>query len=566
MTHIHHTDEELLSYASSLYHVALTAHASSQAATKRSLLFLYLFGYRYLSRRQIFSLTSYHPVTEKKNGEEFISKFVRAGLIKKCSTDTALTEDTLYTPTRTGITLGREYFISETTRILTTKDVFYLPYVTELLLGEPDNLASYADTFMNHTTTRYKNKLRMALHRIATMDSFIALLTSLIPATLLSFSPEVSIYRGEICDDFLTHLNAEADVRSDAVLFLSTTRAGLMRAPDKDSHMVCIEQDTSHQSATVLADKITRYINHVVLPRHKDGFPTTLIFSVLPANRAAKATGGSIRPADAGYVEDILRFATLYCNHIGSDTNRISLSDFLAGFPSFCGNSPLFSRHLSFLTDRIESYGPHLPISKLLSRHEELAAQDSTAEIAQHKLIASFHRRKETIYGVLDRMNHMETVACTGFSLCVTCNYAPVSLSSLFPELCSGRELLPLVTGNKAPITAFTPFYTYHCTDGTEITFRNAYHVGSTVYIMENIAEDYFAMIRLLTLLAHDPEPAVTFLAVFPLVDYLHFTKLLHDTATPAQREVLYGCAYHEESHGNIAYVAPVRVDLLPPM
>ncbi len=563
MTHIHHTDEELLSYASSLYHVALTSHASSQASTKRSLLFLYLFGYRYLSRRQVYTLTSYHPIREKKNAEEFIGKFIRAGLIKKCSTDTVLMEDTLYTPTKSGIAIGKEYFITEVEHILSSKDVFYSSHATELLLGDPDNLPGYADAFMNHTSARYKNKYRMATHRIATMDSFLTLIRHLKPATLLAFTPEASIFRGEVCDESLTHLSAEADVRSDAVMFLSAACSGLMKSPDRNSHMVCIEQDTSRQSAAVLADKITRYINHVVLPRHKVGRPTTLIFSVLPANRIARRTGTVIRSADAGYVEDILRFAILYCNHVGYDADRVSLADFLASFPSFCGDSPLFSRHLSFLTERLANYGPHLPVSKLLSRHEELVAQDTTADNVLHKLAVSFKRRKETIYGVLDRIHHMDAVACTGFSLCVTNNCAPTSLLSLFPGLCSGRELLSLVTGNPPPVAAFIPFYTYHCTDGTAITFRNAYHVGTIVYIMENIADDYLANTRLFTLLSHEPEPKITFLAVFPLEEYVHYSQTLYTTATETQREHLYGCAYQAAENGNIHYITPIQISKL---
>lgn len=566
-----HTDRELLSYSASLYQVALCAHAASHAMTKRSLLFLYLFGWRYISRRQIYSLLAYDPSSgqSSKNAEEFIGKFIRADLLRKCNADKSDTDNAVFTASKKGVELGRQYFIEEVQRIHNTKNIFYSRYVDVLLLGERDNLDEYIRIFGDYTTERYRNKLRSTVHRLSTMDSYISFLRHLLPATVAWFGTEVKFYRGEVCGDDSNLFSASTDVRSDALFHLALCRTGQMTAATGgNTHLVCIEQDTSHQTSAVLQDKIERYVNLIALPRYdRYAVPPTLIFSVIPSFRPAKRLAHtSVHACGLSYVEDLTRFAILYCHHCGKSLEQVTLGELEGELVASGGGSPLFDKYLKFLNEHAGEYSKYLPLSRLNDRYHELAAQDDGTGAYRRKVTASFQARRSTIFSAAARVECIGLMARTGFSVCAVSNYEPASLLSLFPELARGRELLSMVcpeTGDGRTTIRFSPFYRHRCQNGMEITFRNVYHLGDRLFVMENIAEDYCGYLRLKELLAGEPELPLQFLAVFPVADYVKHTKELYSMASARQRDSLYGCAYRADTDGNILYVAPILISRL---
>lgn len=145
--------------------------------------------------------------------EEFIGKFVRADLLKKCSADKSDTDNTVFTPSKKGVELGKQYFIEEVQRIYNTKNIFYSRYVDVLLLGERDNLNEYVRIFADYATERYKNKLHSTVHRLSTTDSYITFLRRLLPASVAGFGTEVKFYRGEVSADDFRLFSTSSDVR-----------------------------------------------------------------------------------------------------------------------------------------------------------------------------------------------------------------------------------------------------------------------------------------------------------------------------------------------------------------
>ncbi len=568
---IRHTKEELLSYSTALFQAAVRAHISSPEMTKRSLLFLYLYGWRYATRRQIYQLLSYDTLSEKslRSAKEFISNFVRTGMLKKYSVDSDDVNNDVFTVTLKGIDLGREYYTAEIQRILDTNNVFFAKYITELLLGERENVGEYVQMFETYTTERYSNKRRASLHRLSTMDSYISFLLHLQPTSISRFGTEVKFFRGEVAPEDSSLISATSDVRSDAMFHLGMLRSGrIAAATGTDTQLVCIEQDMSHQRTGIIQDKIDRYVNLIALPRSKSyGIPLTVVFTVVPSKRSGKPRAGTgVRPVDQGYVEDIMRFSILYSKHIDKETDRISLEEFSRGFKDFCGNEPLFHKHMKFLGDHLDEYGAQLPVSRLLDRHKELSSQDNGIVALRRKQYALYCNRKSTIFSAAALVPGIEQVARTGFSVCSTSNYEPTALLSLFPELSRGRDLLSMVLGGAASTgmsAEFTPFYKYRCHNGVEITFRNAYTIGNEVYVMENVFEDFCGRLRLDALLANEPVPHINFLAVFPLEEYVSITKEMSTMASDRQRDCLYGCAYRSDENRDIRYIEPIRINKL---
>lgn len=569
---VRHTDEEILSYSSSLFQIALCAHVASPDASKRSLLFLYLYGWRFISRRQIYNLLSYDSSNSRdvKNAEEFIGRLVRSELIRKSSTETGVSENSVFSITKKGLDVGRRYYKEEVARILDKSNVFYSPYVMTLLLGERDNLDEYIHRFEEYSTERYKNKLRSTIHRLSTMDSYISFLLHLQPASIAWYGTEVSFSRGEtVANEYSNLLSNTTDVRSDALFHLSLRRSGRIASINgTENQIVCIEQDTSHQSAVVLQDKIERYVHLIALPRIKKyEIPPTLVFTVIPANRAQKKKARTeVRESDSKFIKDIERFAILYCAHKGIGPEQVSLSDFIPEFETFCGNHSLFQKHMSYMKDNMGVLGAQLPMSELVFRHQELLSKDTAMDCHRNKAYTSYCNRKSTIFSAAAQVPGMEQAARTGFSVCSTSNYEPTALLSLFPELSRGRDLLSLVlsgTSTTGMSAEFIPFHKYRCRNGVEITFRNAYRIGQEVYIMENISEDYCGRLRLDALLENEPVPHIHFLAVFPLEEYVSITKELSSAATERQRDCLYGCAYRSTEGGDIQYINPIQISKL---
>ena len=569
---VRHTDAEILSYSSALFQVALCAHVTSTEMSKRSLLFLYLFGWRYISRRQIYDLLAYDSSNSKdvKNAEEFIGKIVRSEHIKKSSTETGVSSDSVFTVTKKGLDVGRGYYIAEVERILDKGNVFYSQYIIKLLLGERDNLREYVQMFEDYSTERYKNKLRSTIHRLSTMDSYITFLRHLQPTSIAWYGTEVSFSRGEVISgEHMNLMSTTTDVRSDALFHLSLRKSGRMAATDgKETQIVCIEQDTSHQSMAVLKDKIERYVNLIALPRiEKYAIPPTLVFTVIPANRPEKKRMRTeVRACDHKYVTDIVRFGILYCAHKGISPDRIALYEFIKGFEEFCGNNPLFHKHISFMKDNLGVYGKRLPLSALEDRYRELLAKDDSLDTCRKKMYVSFCNRRSTIFSAAAQVQGIDVMARLGFSVCSTSNYEPTALPSLFPELSRGRDLLSLVLTGKSTggeTAEFYPFYKHRCPNGVEINFRNVYRNGADTYIMENVSEDYCGHLRLKALLDNEPAPQIRFLAVFPLEEYVERTTELSAMATERQRDCIFGCAYRSAEDGNIQYVNPIRISKL---
>ncbi len=569
---IRHTKEELLSYSTALFQTALRSHISSPEMTKRSLLFLYLFGWRYITRRQIYQLLSYDTLSEQslRSAREFISSFVRSDMIKKYSADSDNKDNDVFSITLKGLDLGRDYYLSEIQRVFDTNNVFFAKHMSDLLLGERENIAEYVQMFESYTTERYSNKRRASFHRLSTMDSYISLLLHLQPTSISQFGTEVKFSRGEVASEDSSLIAATSDVRSDAMFHMGMLRSGrIAAATGTDTQLVCIEQDMSHQRTGIIQDKIDRYVNLIALPRNKRyGIPLTVVFTVVPSKRSGKPRSGTgVRPVDQGYVEDITRFSILYSKYIDKDINRIALEEFARGFADFCGDGPLFHKHIKFLNDHLNEYGPQLPVSKLLDRHKELSAQDNGIVALRKKQYALYRNRKSTIFSAAAQVPGIAQVARTGFSICSTSNYEPTALLSLFPELSRGRDLLSMVlsgTSATGMSAEFVPFHKYRCHNGVEITFRNAYRIGQEVYIMENISEDYCGRLRLNALLENEPAPHIHFLAVFPLEEYVTLTKELFTVANERQRDCMYGCAYRSTEGGDIRYINPIRISNLP--
>lgn len=569
---IRHTETELLSYSTALFQTAVCAHVTSPEMTKRSLLFLYLFGWRYITRRQIHQLLSYDSLSEKsiKNAREFISSFVRSGMIKKYLTDTDDINNDVFVATTKGIDLGREYYFAEIQRILDTNNVFFAKYMLNLLLGERENITEYIEMFDNYITERYSNKRRASLHRLSAMDSYISFLLHLQPTSISQFGTEVKFSRGEVAPEDSSLISTTSDVRSDAMFRFGLLRSGrIAAATETDTQLVCIEQDMSHQRTSIIQDKINRYVNLITLPRNKRyGIPLTVIFTVVPSKRFEKPKVRiGVRPVDQEYVEDIARFSILYGRYISKDTDCISLEEFAIGLKDFCGDDPLFHKYLKYLKDHMDDYGAHLPVSQLIDRHKDILSQENGIVALRKKQYKLYCNRKSTIFSAAAQVPGIELVARTGFSVCSTSNYEPASLLSLFPELSRGRDLLSMVlnsTSSTGMSAEFVPLYTYRCHNGIEITFRNAYYVEQEVYIMENISEDYCGHLRLKDLIENEPIPHLHFLAVFPLEEYVSLTKALSSAATERQRECLYGCAYRATKDNDIQYIRPIRISDLP--
>lgn len=561
---------ELLSRSSELYQLALCNHTLSAAMTKRSMLFFYLFGWRYISRRQIYNLLSYDASSTKsrKNAEEFIGKFVRDGLIKKSNADSDNSDNHVFMPTKKGIEVGYQYFIEEVYRIFEMKSVYFYKYVLELLYGEIDNIEAFASLFSDCMTERYKNKLRSSVHRLSTMDSYITFLRHFLPTCMMWYGVEVSFYGGTVCDDEI--FNANADIRSDATFHLSVKPTGfLSSATIANSQLVCIEQDTSHQTSLVLKDKMERYVDNIALPRiDESGIPPLLVFTVIPSNIPKKKGGRTgVPPIEQSYIDDIMRFGFLYCKSQGKGMEQISIFDFYQGIREYCDNNELFTKHLDYLERNMDRYGKVLPLSMLPERIHELSAQEDCTEGYNKKIRLSYCRRRATIFGAAASIPQIERIACMGFSICATSNYEPSALLSLFPEFTKGRELITSVleAGSNGKITInYIPFYKHRCRNGTEIVFRNAYTVNGTIYIVENIAEDFCGSIRMRELIANDPLLNVYFLAVFPVPDYITYAKEVQSIANAEQRNFIYACAYQTDNTGGITYVSPTRISMLP--
>lgn len=562
--------KELLSRSSELYQLSLCSHTLSASMTKRSILFLYLFGWRYISRRQIYNLLSYELTSTQsvKNAEEFIGKFVRDGLIKKCNTESDNSDNHVFTPTKKGVDLGYQYFVEEVRRIYESKSVFFYRYADELLLNEIGNLEKYATLFSECMTERYKNKLRSSVHRLSTMDSYIAFLRHFLPTCMMWYGVEIKFYGGTICDDELFSANTE--VRSDAAFCLSLKPSGLFSAAtDANSQLVCIEQDTSHQTSFVLKDKIERYINLIALPRIEQyGIPPLLAFTVIPSNVPKKRRGRTgVLPVEQSYVDELLRFGFLYCKNQGKRMEQISIYDFYQNFREYTDYSELFDKHLDFLEKNMDRYGKVLPLSMLPERLRELSVLEDDMADYTKKIRLSYCRRRSTIFGAAASIPQIEKIARMGFSICATSNYEPSALLSLFPEFTKGRELITSILGNgfsAETVITYTPFYRHRCRNGVEIVFRNAYTVNGTVYVIENIAEDFCGNIRMKELLINEPALTVHFLAVFPVADYVTYAKEVYSVASARQRDLIYGCAYQADNSGGIAFITPTRISILP--
>lgn len=555
-----YSDSEYVKNALAIFHATLYAHINSPDISKRSLLFIYLYGFRSITRRQICTLLSYDAFSDATAAQLKITlaKLKSAGLIKITSTTYTLIDDQVFTLTRKGIETGRTYFLKELNGLLDRSDAYYSDYILSLLYGYRENIEEFTDILEKYADERYRDKRRSSIHRLATMDCFIASLLYFSPATVAGHSTEVKFYQGEVCEDG-TLLSQSSDVRSDAMLQLSLQNNYRFDAAAA-TQLVCIEQDTAHQSAAILEDKIFRYANLIALPlRRKGAPPPTLVFSVLPANRAAKKrTRTGVLANDAPMVEELTRLGFLYGKFIHKDTERIALYELVDGLRDISDNSPLFDKHCSYLESHLKEYGRTLPVSALQTRYKELLAGNEVLEHHRAQINNSFLGRKRTVFTAASRVQGIELVARTGFSVCATNNYDPSTLLSLFPEQGRGRELLLTICpdmGKRGYQVEYHPFFAYRCSNGTEIVFRNAYRIGETLYIMENLSEDFCARLRLEALLSCNTAADICYLAVTPAYNTLDTASYLSSLTIGSAVSSVHICAYEPDTAAGIHYL-----------
>lgn len=570
---VRQTDKEILSYSISLYRTVMSAHMSSSRLSKRSVLLLYLYGWRYITRRQINTLTSYNnssldAITVSKR---FISNLVtRDGLLKKCSSNNTNPLEDIYTLTFNGIAAARELYIAEINRIYDEGSLYYLNHVNAYLLNARENIEEYADIFEAYIRKWSKNKQSASLHRLSIMDSYISFLRHLNPAIMAGFGTEVKFNLGEAeIDETVSTRALSTDVRSDAVFYLALERRiNLANVDNNNTQVVCIEQDMIQQRGNIIADKIERYINLVALPRfERYGIPLTLVFSVVPTSQSKqKKDRTGIRPVDQRYIEEIARLGLLYCSLNERRPDRVALSELARDLKKEFCNEPLFQKHIQFLDEHMEDYGKTLPVSDILEKHTLLLEDTNVRNLRQDsKEDVSYARRKAFLFSVASEAHGIELMAQNGFSLCCTNNYDASSLISLFPELSGKREIIAASLSEKEALNAeFIPFYKYTCRNGVEIMFRNAYRFKDTVYVIENISNDYCSTVRLELLLKNEPDPKLNFIATFPIDEYVAKMNGVGHIATSEQRSHIYACPYRVGASGEPVYESLTPHNLIP--
>lgn len=565
------TKNDALNNAMKLYHIALCHQLSLPKPSRKSMLFMYLLGNRFVSRIQLHNLLSY-DIDSGRNLSEYIGKFVRTDLLKKYSTDGKNALMDVYTLTRSGYDVGRESFVSEIENIISEKNVFYAEYVLKLLMNDLKNLNEFTQLLIDNSVKGYNAySLR---HLLATRDSYIIYLRYLLPGAFFYSRTEVEFDGYEPAVDVNRSLFARTGVRSDAVHLLPLRRTDFSTSVGNDC-MICIEQDTLRQTSTVLMDKVNRYINLIALPRYREkGVPMILCFSIFPPSHRSSSNGSererkskmnvvSGRQLDARYVDVFSCFASLYAemNHVSPDA--MTLEEFAVEFGKIAMSSgnESFDKYIDYLGSHIEELGRELPVSKLKERCKELSSVNESAMNIFSKAHSSYVNRRSTIFEMAAGIQGIELMANMGFSIATVCNYELHTLLSFFPAHCSSTiSLTSFCNVFIGEEPEYVPMYHHRCQSGTEIVFRNAFRCNGTIYVVENVAEDFCAGLRLKSLMMNDPELSICCIIVSPRPDLTESVQKLQTIVPPSKRGKIFIASYYAGADGNIAYSSPTSL------
>lgn len=563
----YHSDTEYLQNSISIYRISLFGHVNSKQYNKRSLLFLYLYGYRHITRRQIYLLLSYNQYSNKDivKAEEYIGKFVRGGLLTRGTYNNDCPDDQAFSLTKKGISIGRDYFTGELKSILKRRDVYYSQSLKGLLYDEEENIEEYADIYEKYANKRYKDKRNATVHQLSVMDSLIFCLMNLKQATVKKHSTEVKFYQGEVCEEDQTIITSNSDVRSDAVLQLALDgRFSVTSAAEAYNkapyHLVCIEQDTGRQNAAVLTDKISRYANLIAFPRiERYGIPPTLIFTLLPRNREGKKqTGTGVRKPDLGVIHDIELCAILYAKSHDVLPEKVTVYQLYSYLRAVCYENPQFNHIREYLKDKIYTYDtPALELGAVMSQYSDEYDEEVGYNEYKHKLELSYRHRKRTVFAAAAAVPGIDVAARAGFSVCTANNYDLSTLPSLFPDICCVEQVLEQIFDRRYGLSGkratYRPFYTYKCSNGESITFRNAYEIDDQLFFMENISEDYCARLRLEALCSNGYGENVVFIALIS-VDNSNSDYRYLDSLADRIKNNLFVSHYNASEDGGIFF------------
>lgn len=548
------TDEKL-DRASLLYQFALI-NLFSTSANRRDKLFLYLLGNKYISRRQLHMLLRY-PLSDKKNMCEHIGKSTRAGYLKKHSADGKDILNDVFKLTSSGLTVAEGIYASAVSEILNDSSNTFSAYALRLLSDNRENIAEYAHLIAEDSAGGFVTST--SRHTLAAKDTYIALLTSMRPSFYLA-KTEVAFndYEPNMTADHSKH--GSSDVRSDSVYVIPTDRA----ASTLPSHgtVVCVEQDMMYQKTDVLAGKLSRYVDSVALPYYKaTGIPMILCFSIL-----SKYSAGTVVASrrDFAYIDGIVCLASMYGTYSG--VASVTIGTLLKELQRLAKNtkSEDFAKYISSLASLVSEFGTECPVSDLKRRCKQNSSEDFTKDIqkALDKAHASYARHRATIFEMATNEPGIVKMAFMGFSLCTCNNLSPESLLTFFPEhTYSQVDLSPFCNFLLDEKPEYLSLYHYSCADGTEIVFRNAYRCNGTVFLLDNIVEDYCAQLRLQALVKNNARD-ICYVSVIPRAELPHALTLLQAILPSDMRNLVYLSMYYTTDTGELIYSAPTSLSV----